>query len=289
MAVLLALAAALLFALGTVLQQRAAMREPGGEEAGSPSGMLLRLARQPVWLAGIAADALGFVAQAAALGVGRLVVVQPVLATSIVFSLPLGARLTGQRIGRREVVAALAVTGGLAAFLVLSNPSGGRDDAPAAEWLIAGGICLALSAILFLAARGCSPAMRATLLGTATGILFGLSAALTKTVVDQLDEGIVEVLDNWHLYALAVVGYASMTLSQLSLQTGVLPPAMATSMIFDPLASVVLGVTLLQEDLHETTAGAIVSLLGLAAMVAGLVVLARTQTAARSEAESRVV
>jgi drug/metabolite transporter (DMT)-like permease len=286
-AVLLALAAALLFALGTVLQQRAAMREPEGGDGGSSTGLLLRLARKPVWLAGIAADALGFVAQAAALGVGRLVVVQPVLATSVVFALPLGAKLTGQRVGRREIVAALAVTGGLAAFLVLSNPSGGREDAPAAEWLVAGGACLVLSAALFIAARGRSPAMRATLLGTATGILFGLSAALTKAVVDQLDEGIVEVLENWHIYALALVGYASMTLSQLSLQTGVLAPAMATSMIFDPLASVVLGVTLLQEDLHQTTGGAIVSLIGLAAMVAGLVVLARTQ-AAPDETEIRV-
>ena len=106
--------------------------------------------------------------------------------------------------------------------------------------------------------------MRATLLGTATGILFGLSAALTKAVVDQFDEGLIEIFENWHIYALAVVGYASMTLSQLSLQTGVLPPAMATSMIFDPLASVVLG----SDPASGVTctrrpAGAIVSLLAL--------------------------
>ncbi len=282
MAVPLALAAALLFALGTVLQQRAAMREPEGDDAGSSAGLLLRLARKPVWLAGIAADALGFVAQAAALGVGRLVVVQPILATSVVFSLPLGKRLTGQRVGRREVLAAVAVTGGLAAFLIVSNPSGGRSDAPLAEWLVAGGVCAGLSAVLVVAARGRSPALRATLLGTATGILFGLSAALTKAVVDQLDEGIVEVLENWHLYALVVVGYASMTLSQLSLQTGVLPPAMATSMIFDPLASVVLGVALLQEDLHETKLGALASLVGLALMAAGLVALAKSQAPTES-------
>ena len=54
-------------------------------------------------------------------------------------------------------------------------------------------------------------------------------------------------------------------------------------MIFDPLASVVLGVTLLQEDLHETTGGAIASLLGaLAAMAAGLVVLRAQPGAAAS-------
>ena len=74
MEILLALAAALLFALGTVLQQKAGLDEPVEGEA---SGLLLRMARRPVWLAGIAADALGFVAQAVALTIGRLAVVQP--------------------------------------------------------------------------------------------------------------------------------------------------------------------------------------------------------------------
>jgi drug/metabolite transporter (DMT)-like permease len=284
MAGALALAAALAFAIGTVLQQRAAMEEPEGE--GTGAGLLLRLARRPVWLGGIAADALGFVAQAAALGVGRLIVVQPILATSVVFSLPFGARWTGQHIGRREITAALAVTGGLAAFLILANPTGGNSDAPINEWVVAGAVSLGLSAALFLAARGRRPELRATLLGTATGILFGLSAALTKAVVDQLSagslgDGISDVVTHWELYGLIVVGYASMTLSQLSLQTGALAPAMATSMIFDPVASVVLGVTLLDESLHETTLGAAISCVGLIVMSAGLVALARSTAPAQ--------
>ena len=52
-----------------------------------------QLARKPRWVAGIAADGLGFAAQAAALAIGRLVVVQPLLATAVVFSLPLNAKL----------------------------------------------------------------------------------------------------------------------------------------------------------------------------------------------------
>ena len=44
-----------------------------------------------------------------------MVVVQPILATTVIFSLPLGAKLSGQRIGRRELTAAGVTTGGLAA------------------------------------------------------------------------------------------------------------------------------------------------------------------------------
>jgi drug/metabolite transporter (DMT)-like permease len=100
MAVVLALAAALLFALGTVLQQRVAAASAGAEAM--RAGFLLRLARQPQWLAGIAADAAGFACQAAALGLGRIVVVQPLLASSVVFALPLGVWLAGQRTDRGD-------------------------------------------------------------------------------------------------------------------------------------------------------------------------------------------
>ena len=134
MDVALALAAALLFSLGTVLQQAEASQ--ASEEEARGAGFLLRLARRPRWLAGIAADALGFVGQAAALGIGRIVVVQPLLATSVVFSLPLGAWLEDKPVSRAELLAALAVTAGLGGFLVLADPSGGVDNPAASAWIV---------------------------------------------------------------------------------------------------------------------------------------------------------
>ena len=86
-----------------------------------------------------------------------------------------------------------------------------------------------------------SGAMRAALLGTAAGLLFGLVSALTKGTVEILaDEGLA-VLGDWHVYALAALGFAGMTLTQMALQTGVLPPAVATTSLVNPATSVVLG------------------------------------------------
>jgi drug/metabolite transporter (DMT)-like permease len=273
--IVLALAAALLFALGTVLQQKAGLDQP---TEGATSSLLVRMAQRPVWLAGIAADALGFVAQAAALGLGRLAVVQPLLVTSVVFALPLGAKLTGQRIRPIDVGAAVLVVGALVAFLTIANPSGGRDDAPFGDWAIAGGACAAASLALVGLARGRPAPQRAALLGIATGILFALSAALTKAVVDELDDGILDVFIGWHVYALIVVGYASMTLNQLALNSGALAPAVATSMAFDPITSVVLGVTLLEESLHSTALGNVATIVALVAALVGMGILARTQS-----------
>lgn len=127
MEIILAIVAAILFALGTVLQQKAGLDEPIEVEG---SGLLLQMARRPVWLAGIAADALGFVAQAIALTIGRLAVVEPLLVLSVVFALPLGARLSNQKLGQLDIVAAVLVTCALGVFLVVADPSGGRNNAP---------------------------------------------------------------------------------------------------------------------------------------------------------------
>jgi drug/metabolite transporter (DMT)-like permease len=271
--VVLALTAAVLFALGTVLQQKEAS-QASGEEA-LKAGFLLQLARRPVWLAGIAADGLGYVAQAVALGVGRLVVVQPLLATMVVFCLPLGVKILGQKIGRREVLAALAVTGGLAVFLVVADPEGGREDATTAAWIVSFAVAAAVVVPLVLAGRVAKhPPLKAALLGTACGVLWGLSAGLTKAVVEDVDEGVLALLEDWHLYALVVIGWASLALAQASLQTGALAPAVATQAALDPITSVLLGVFAFEETIHDSALGVALSLTGFVAMVAGIVILA---------------
>jgi drug/metabolite transporter (DMT)-like permease len=258
-----------------VLQQKAGTDAP---TIGARTGLLLQMARRPVWIAGVAADGLAFVAQAAALGIGSLAVVQPLLVASVVFALPLGAWLTDQQVGRREVIAAVALLAGLGAFIVVANPTGGRDGAPLGAWLIAaaacGGPCVALT---LLAPRAPGP-RRAALLGAAAGILFALSAALTKTVVSELDNGIVTIITTWPLYGLIAVGYVSMTLNQMSLDAGALAATMATSTALDPIASVVLGLTLFKESIDASPLELLVVLLALAVVVAAMVVLARGET-----------
>jgi drug/metabolite transporter (DMT)-like permease len=276
MDIVLAIIAALLFGVGTVLQQRAAMQVP--DEEAMKAGLLVRLAKQPIWLAGIVVDALGFAAQAVALAIGRIVMVQPLLATAVVFALPLGARLDKRRLTRGEIVGAAAVVGGVGAFVVVANPTGGVDNPELSVWIWVDAVCLGLSAALVLLSRGRSPGVKASLLGSAAGILFALSAVLTKAVADQLDEGIVEIFTHPHVYLLAAVGWLSMTLSSAALQTGALAPAAATQMSLDPVASVALGVFAFDESLHDTFVGGAVALVGFAVMIAGLVVLSRSQS-----------
>src|SRR6478752_10624842 len=139
MAVTLALLAAVVFGVGTVLQQKGAL----GTSAGlTDPRFYVQILKQPIWLLGIACNGLGAVLQLAALSKGPLVVVQPILTLSLVVALPVGHWLTGQALGRRELVGASAVVAGIVVFLLLGQPDGGIDDPAISSWVVGGSVTM---------------------------------------------------------------------------------------------------------------------------------------------------
>src|SRR5882724_7885400 len=91
-----ALAAAICWASASVLQQRAAASEPDTGSLG-PS-LIVRLAHHRAWLVGNGADAIAYLFQFLALRRGSLALVQPLLVTSMLFALPVSARLGHRRL-----------------------------------------------------------------------------------------------------------------------------------------------------------------------------------------------
>src|SRR5262245_45633516 len=127
LAVALAATAAGTFAVANVVQQRVAARLRS--EAAFDSAVLLKLLRQPLWLTGLALVAVSLSLQAAALDLGRLVVIEPVLASSLLFALALAAWADHRRMRPIEWLAALATFAGLVVFLSVARPSGGEATA----------------------------------------------------------------------------------------------------------------------------------------------------------------
>src|SRR5262249_21078469 len=114
LAATLALLAAVCFALAATLWQKAALGL-SGISLRRPKSVLLLLTRW-VWLLGLAAQLVGVALQAAALDRGRVSIIQPLLVTTVIWSLPLGYFLTRQVIGARELVGAAIIVVGLALF-----------------------------------------------------------------------------------------------------------------------------------------------------------------------------
>src|SRR6188472_3471286 len=102
MAALLALISAVLFALAATLQQRGQFVLARKGKAIQGVAGLLGLVLVPLWLLGTVILLCGYATQGVALDRGKLVVVQPLLVTTIVWALPLGYLLTNQRVTRRQ-------------------------------------------------------------------------------------------------------------------------------------------------------------------------------------------
>lgn len=245
LAVALALLAALLLAVGSVAQRRAAALVPDDEAGGL--GLMRRLVRSPTWWAGSVGDAGGFVVQAAALGVGSLLLVQPLLVTTLLFALPLEAWTGGRRITGRDAAWALVLAAALALFLVVGEPTAGQDRAPFAAWAPTGAaLVVVLLGCLVLAARR-RGGVRAAALAVATGIAYGVLAALTKSVVDLLGDGIVPLLLGWETWALVVAAVGGTYLQQAAFQAGDLSTTLPAITVGEPLVAALVGLTVLGE------------------------------------------
>ena len=105
-AILLAVAASLCTATSSVCPRTGARSSP---PAGIDLWLVFRLARQPVWLLGIASMILGFVFQLTGLRYGDLALVQPILAAELLFVFGYLALAGSRRVKPRDWLAAAAM------------------------------------------------------------------------------------------------------------------------------------------------------------------------------------
>jgi drug/metabolite transporter (DMT)-like permease len=274
MAAFLAALSAVFFALSAALQQRGQFSLARKGKRVSGVRELLRLLAVPVWLLGTLVLFAGYVAQGAALDRGRLVVVQPLLVTTIVWALPLGHWLTGQVVVRRQVLGALIVVVGLALFILVGDPDAGVDNASTQKYVIATLAISALVALLLLWLRTKSaPAVRAAVLGVCAGLFFGLSATFAKPTINDLHVSIGEAAGDWRTWALLGFGFIAFVIQQMSLATGQLAPAMAAVSVSNPAVSVILGIALFDEKLTRPGWHVGIAALALIASLAGAVMI----------------
>ncbi|WP_415948815.1 DMT family transporter [Streptomyces sp. KLOTTS4A1] len=272
---LLSLGAACCLGFGFVLQQTAARRAPLGDFL-SPR-LLLDLVRMPRWLAGIALMSGGTALGAFALAQGEMSLVEPLLATHLLFAMALVRRLTGHRLGRQGWGGLLLLAGGVSAFLVAGHPEGSDAAAgPLPLWLVAGTV-LGAAAVLTAFARRFRLGVGPALLGAAGGLLYGLQDALTR-VSGQLvsgEAGLLGLLTSWQPYGVLVLGLAGLLLVQSAFEMAPLRSSLPALTAAQPLAGIFCGVGFLGDRLR-TDAGALTfQALGLLAIVTGIVLLCR--------------
>ncbi|KUH36968.1 MULTISPECIES: DMT family transporter [Streptomyces] len=245
LSICLALLAAVGNAAASVLQRRAAA--DAGPVGTAVRGWWPGLLRRRAWVLGSVVLGVSGVFQALALATGPLAVVQPVMSTELLFTLVLGGVVFRRSPDRRTWWAFGAMAAGLAAFLALAEPTGGRSTVPAADWLWAGVAIGAAMVALVVVALRLPSAPRAAVLGTATAMGFSVTAALLKDALGRVQDGMGLLFGAWQLYVAVAVGLTSFLLLQVTFRAGTLVASQPALTMGDALLSVVLGVVLFEE------------------------------------------
>jgi drug/metabolite transporter (DMT)-like permease len=274
--VLLACAAAAVFAAGSSLQHRAASGVPRAHA--SPTSLALKLMRRPSWLLGIVLSGCAFVLHIAALRNGSLTLIQPVVVSTIVFAVFMRAALDRRLPPRKEIAWAIATWAGLALFIaMLQNHM--RPHAPhphMAGIFVVTGVLLTVVAVA-CAHRARRAAFRGFLLASAGGILYGLTAGLIKVVIFQASEGPVAVLQHWSLWTMLAVGVNALLLSQRAYHAARLSITMPILNIADVLVAIAFGVMVFGERIFTSPVHLLAELAGLLLMGVGVWQLARQE------------
>jgi len=274
-AIAAALAAAFLYAVASVLQHWEAERQP--DDGALRPTLLARLAKRPLWVAGLGFDIAGYVAQWVALTRGSLVLVQPLLVVGLLFALPLKWRVTPYRMRGWDWLGAVLTTAGLAVFLAVSSPTAGSPGVSVLTWTLLLCATAAVTALLVLVGRRSTPRWKAMAFGSAGGTVYGICAALTKSCAHLLSLGVANLFESWQPYVLAGGGLCGMILAQSAFQAGPLDASLPTLSATDPIISVLVGAVAFGEALRAGGLATTLEVVSFSAIVVGIFLLAHTE------------
>ena len=245
LAVALAIIGAGSYALASVHQQQSASQL---QSSGSfDPAVLLRLVRSRRWLLSMIAVICGYGLQAAALDLGRLVIVEPVFPVALLFALLLAARAEGRRLRHAEWTATLAAIAGLGVFLVAAQPSGGQRTASSGPLGLAAAGAVVAAVLCCLIAVKVSAPKRALVLSIGGGLGAGVTDALTKTVATLAGTQRFGIFGDVRLYLLAVVGLLTFTMQQNAFRAAGLSASLPALAILEPVVGSMLGLAIYHE------------------------------------------
>ncbi|MCF8605442.1 DMT family transporter [Gordonia sp. HY442] len=258
---LLAVAAALLIAAGTVLRQRSS----------SASGAITT-----GWWLGASIAFSGFFLQATALGLGSILLVQPLIVLAVLFALPLEAWADHRSPRKSEWAWGGVLVVCVVVFLLIARPvSTDRRPDVVIMGCTVGAVVAGLIALVVVAERCSNRHNKALLYGLASGALFGVSSLLIKAVAFRVVDDPLSVFVHFEVYLLIPVVLLAVVAQQRAFGAGDLQTSFPAMNVMEPAVAMVLGVALLGETLKVGVPATILLAAILALSVVAVVKLAR--------------
>jgi hypothetical protein len=276
-AALIALCAALASAIGDVIRQRSA-QEITDKEVGHLELFRLSVRDARWWLGGMGAIA-NYSLQAAALALGSVMLVTALQVTSLLFALPIYARLARHRVTRSEWFWAVTLAGALAVLVTVGDPGTGSSRGSLGTWAAVAVVMGPILVACVLGARiWADRPIAPVLLAVVAGSSLALFALLTKGAIGAVSGGFGVFLRAPESYCLIPAALAGMIFQQSAFRAGALTASLPTVTVAKPVVASMLGVVVLGETLN-TSGPSVLTLL-----TAGVLVAVATVALARGEA-----
>jgi drug/metabolite transporter (DMT)-like permease len=277
---LCALFAAVCYGVASTVQAVAA-RTTTDDRQGLDPRLLLRLLGQWRYLSSVGLDILGFVAQATALRILPLFLVQAAMAASIAVTALLATRWFGMRLSRAEWTSVAVVCAGLALLGASAQSEGGGHVGIAFRYgLLA--VAVVLGGLGLAAGRLPDPA-RTTVLGLVSGLGFGALGTAIRVLPGLTPSVLVR---DPATYTVIVAGILASWFYAAALQRGGVVAATAMMLIGETVPPAAIGVLLLGD--HTRPGWTPVAAVGFVIALAGALALARFGEVAQPEQPATV-
>jgi drug/metabolite transporter (DMT)-like permease len=271
----LALGSALCIAIGDVLQQRAAYcitdRSIGYLQ------LFATLLRSQRWWLGALLLVTSIALQAAALARGSVLLVQALITLSLLFALPINARLSHRTVTSGEWIWAALLTAAVIVVVIVGNPQAGRSSASLRTWAAVAVVLGPLLVACVVVGRSRGGAVAATLFALVSGSLWGVFAVLTKEVVARLGDGASAVIQAPEFYAWTLAAVGGLVWSQSAFRAGPLTASMPALQMSQPVVAAALGVVVLGETLTTSRVGIVALTAAVLVMAVAIYALARVE------------
>jgi drug/metabolite transporter (DMT)-like permease len=270
-----ALLAATCYGGGPLLQALAARRTQTGTGLGL--GLLAKLARNKLFLAGVATDLSGFVFEALALGLAPAAFVTPLLLFDMVVLALLATRVVNERITRQGIAGiGVIISGGVLLTVAFSTSHHGVGREARVVEQLGLAVVVALTALVAVAAARLRSAGATTaLMAGAAGVSYAVATLCTRQISVSLREhSILHQLLTPAPYLLAVSALLSLSLLSRALQAGAAVVAVPVTSAFAALLPAAAGLAIFGEPLPAGL-GLVAFLAALPLLLAGLIMLAR--------------
>jgi len=209
--ILLALFCAFATNVGFLLKHRGACAAPD-VSLKHPVASAVGLFRSKWFAVGMLVALVAWVFHVAALAMAPLSIVQAVIAGGLVFLTVLAERYFGCSVGTRQWAGVGLTALGLVLLAVTLPSQGGHSSYSTVGMIAFESALLALGTFLVLSKKLDSHEHHGVMLGTAAGILFGVSDVAIKALTTSMGDGMVGILSPWLVTCIAasvIAFYAS--------------------------------------------------------------------------------